>query len=345
MSRLEDGKLSLLAEFGYKKNPFAKFHMETADVLRIKRLVSMAVDSRAMVFIVGKRGDGKTEAIKQAIKNVKNAIDVRLISSDKEAVKIGDIERALIIHCSPDPEKPEGIFRIREMRARQVRRIVGTAAKENEQNVVLVLEEAHRMHHSTLRSLKTMREMDWHGITPIFAIILVGQFDSLKQPGMDEVRLRTDTIKMRGLTEKEIAEYIAGTVGAHFEQEAIEALARETKLSDGREPGNYLTLQEILCDAMNEALKHGHKKVTAMDVFTLCGGGIKELRTKANMSLAELSAETGYPKATLHAIESGRPHSLKQETVAAAKSAVAGVLEKHLHVKLDQAEEGEVKAS
>jgi type II secretory pathway predicted ATPase ExeA/DNA-binding XRE family transcriptional regulator len=340
LSILEDGKLSLLAEFGYRRDPFLAFTMETADTLRIKRLVSMAAESRASVFIVGKRGDGKTESIKLALQNVKNAIDVQLISSEKEMIKISDIERALIIHCSPDPEKPEPIKRTREIRARQVRRIVGEAAKNN--NIVLRLEEAHRMHHSTLRSLKTMREMEYHGMCPLFTIVLVGQFDSLKQPGMDEVRLRTDTIKMRGLTEKEIAAYIAGTVGAHFEQEAVDALSRETKLADGREPSNFLTLQEILCDAMNEALKHGHKKVTALDVFTLCGGGIKELRIKAKMSLAEMSSESGVNKSTLHAVESGTAHSLKKETVAAAKSAVAGVLEKHLHVKLEQ--EAEAKA-
>lgn len=305
-------RLSVLAEFGFKKDPFRGVNMETADVSRVKRILNMAVESRAMVSIIAERGQGKSRAVNTVIKDME-VKEVRLLTSDKEKVLVGDIERALITDLSQEEVK-----RTREIRARQLRRILGESARQQE--IVLVLEEAHRLHGQTLRSLKTLREMEWMGQSPLFTVIMLGQCDPMRKPGVDEVRLRTDTIYMKGLTQAEIGGYANEVVGRCFEDGAIEALSR---LKSAR---NFLDLQEMIVTLMGKALEYGHKKVTPFEIFDMFGGGLKELIRDVDISLAELSDATGISKATISLVANDKMDKLTDEMASRTRDAIAEVL-------------------
>lgn len=307
-------RLEVLSEFGYAKDPFKGFRMETADSLRLKRVLKMAIESRAMVSVVASWGFGKTSALELAFREV-DAHIVRLITPDKERVVVSDIEKALILNLSNESCK-----RTKEVRARQIRRILGEASREKP--VVLILEEAHRMHGQTLRALKTFREMDWMGQSPLFTAVMIGQYDPMRKKYVDEVRLRSDTVFMKGLTDSEVREYIRGTVGRHFDADAVEAAAR---LSCSR---NYLDLQEMLLHLMGRAVELGGKSVTSYDVFDMYGGGCKEVLRRANISLGELSEATGIPKSTLSLITNEKQGTLTDETYNDARRAIADVLRK-----------------
>lgn len=309
------GKLETLAEYGYHKDPFGTVSMETADSVRIRRVISMAVESRAMVSIVAERGSGKTSALKLALDEMDVRV-VRLFTPDKERVLVGDIERALVVELSQ-----ENVARSREIRARQLKRILGEASRQRQ--VVLILEEAHRIHGQTLRSLKTMREMEWMGVYPLFTVVMVGQYDPMRKRGVDEVRLRTDTVHMKGMTASEIRGYISATVGKFFEEDAIEALSR----IGGR---NFLELQERLVTLMERALCIGQKKVTAMEVFEVYGGGLKEVMKRVNVGLPELEKETGLSKSTLSLITNDKQGTLTDEKASDVRQAVAEVLRKRM---------------
>lgn len=305
-------RLSILAEFGYKKDPFRGVNMETADVSRVKRILGMAVESRAMVSIIAERGQGKSRAVDTVIKDME-VKEVRLLTSDKEKVLVGDIERALITDLSQEEVK-----RTREIRARQLRRILGESSRQQE--IVLVLEEAHRLHGQTLRSLKTLREMEWMGQSPLFTVVMLGQCDPMRKPGVDEVRLRTDTIYMKGLTQAEIGGYANEVVGKCFEDGAIEALSR---LKPAR---NFLDLQDIIVSLMGKALEYGHKKVTPFEIFDMFGGGLKELIRDANITLAELADATGISKATISLVANDKMDKLTDEMASKTRDAIAEVL-------------------
>lgn len=305
-------RLSVLAEFGFKKDPFRGVNMETADVSRVKRIIGMAVESRAMVSIIAERGQGKSRAVNTVIKDME-VKEVRLLTSDKEKVLVGDIERALITDLSQEEVK-----RTREIRARQLRRILGESARQQE--IVLVLEEAHRLHGQTLRSLKTLREMEWMGQSPLFTVVMLGQCDPMRKPGVDEVRLRTDTIYMKGLTQAEIGGYLNEVVGRCFEDGAIEALSR---LKPAR---NFLDLQEMIVALMGKAMEYGHKKVTPFEIFDMFGGGLKELIRDADISLTELADATGISKATISLVANDKMDKLTDEMAAKTRDAIAEVL-------------------
>lgn len=307
MSRLE-----ILAEFGYSKDPFKNFRMETADGLRLKRVLGMAVESRAMMSVVASWGFGKTSALEIAFRDL-NASVVRLITPDKERVVVSDIEKGLILGLSHESCK-----RTKEVRARQIRRILGETSREKP--IILVLEEAHRMHGQTLRALKTFREMEWMGQSPLFTVVMVGQYDPMRKKHVDEVRLRSDIVYMKGLTESEIREYIKNTAGKHFEADALDAISR---LNNAR---NFLDLQEILINLLGKAVELGQKKVTALEVFDVYGGGLKEVLKRTNLSLTDLEKETGIPKSTLSMVTNEKQGTMTDEKFTETRQAIADVL-------------------
>jgi len=215
----------------------------------------MAVESHAMVSIVGERGIGKSEAINAAL----DKLGVRRVTvnrAQKEKTTIADIEKAIILDLSDESPK-----RGAETCSRQVRRIMGEASRK--QRVVLVIEEAQRLHSSTLRSLKTLREIEWMGEKELFTIIMVAQSDPMNRAGVSEVRLRTDMVRMQGLSANEAGHYVRLTVGKHFNDGAVDLLA------DLPQATNYLELQELCVNLLNVALADGREKVSEEDVKAL----------------------------------------------------------------------------
>lgn len=324
VKQMNVSRLEVLSELGFSKDPFKGFLMETTDSLRIKRLLKMGIESKAMISIVATWGQGKTSALDLAFAEVEAHI-VRLFTPDKERVVVSDIEKALILGLSNEPCK-----RTKEVRARQIRRIIGEAAKIKP--VVLILEEAHRMHGQTLRALKTFREMEYHGMSPLFSVVMVGQYDPMRKRYVDEVRLRTDTVMMRGLTQAESCQFIKSTVGRCFEDDAAEAAAR---LDVAR---NFLDLQEACVHMMARAMQHGQKKVTPVEVFELYNGGLKELMKKAKMSLPDMSKETGIPVSTLSLVTNEKQGTMTDDKMSETRSAVSKVLSKHLKVEIGTGE-------
>ncbi|MDA8085205.1 MAG: AAA family ATPase [Nitrospiraceae bacterium] len=312
-------RLEILAEYGYSKDPFRGFFMETADSLRLKRVLRMAIDSRAMISIVADRGFGKTTAFDLIFREI-DVHQIRLITADKERVVVSDIEKGLILGLSNEACK-----RTKEVRARQIRRIMGEAAKEKP--IVLILEEAHRMHGQTLRALKTLREMEYMGKSPLFTVVMVAQYDPMRKRGVDEVRLRTDSIQIMGLTASEISQYTKSTVGRCFAPDAVDAISR---LPQGR---NFLELQACLVTLMGHALQMGAKQVTSMDVYEVYGGGIKEVMKRANVSLDEIHGLTGISKSTLSIVTNDKQGTLTDSKFHETRSAIAEVLRQKLDGK------------
>jgi len=248
-------RLELFCNLGYKTDPLSTAWIETGDQARIRRILVMGVESRAMISIVGPPGIGKSETVEKTLAGI-GATIVTVEKADKSRVSIGDIEVAMILDLSD--EKPLG----GEKQGRQLRPILG-AATTGRKKVVLVLEEAQRLHAATLKSLKTLREKRWMGEKELFTVVLISQSDPMARPGLSEVRLRTDCVHMRGLSATEAGNYIRGTVGKHFEESAIDALAELPAAS------NFLELQELLVTVLIHVKSANRDMVTAEDVLEI----------------------------------------------------------------------------
>jgi len=253
-------RLETFVNLGYTKDPLKGHLYETGDMVRTRRILTMAVESRAMISIVGERGCGKSEAVNAALKKMpstdKPIKTVWVTRGDQEKLSIADIKTSMILNLSDERVKNGGI-----VSSMQLRRILGEASAK--QKIVIAIEEAQRLHPSTLKSLKTLREIEWLGQTELFTIILVAQSDPMNRPGVSEVKLRSDLVRMQGLSANEAAHYVRETLGKHFTAEAIDLLA---ELPEAR---NYLELQALCVELLNIALAAGHEQVTAEDVHSI----------------------------------------------------------------------------
>lgn len=249
-------RLETFVNLGYTRDPLNGHLYETGDMVRVRRILTMAVESRAMVSIVGPRGIGKSKAVHQALKKL-GAKVAQVEKLDKENLTIADIRTALILDLSNEHLKRGG-----EVSSRQLRRIIGEAATTKRQKIVVVIEEAQRLHPNTLRSLKSLREIEFAGESELFTIVLVAQSDPMNRAGVSEVRLRSDCVRLQGLSPDEAAGYVRATIGKHFEDAAIEALA---ELPQAR---NYLELQALCVELLNIGMAAGRERVNAADVQT-----------------------------------------------------------------------------
>jgi len=297
-------RLEVLADFGFNQDPFTDCGFETADRIRLKRILAMSIQSRGMVSIVGDRGIGKSEAVKAALATL-DATVVMVRPADKERLLISDIEQELIFALSDEHPR-----RGKVIRTMQLRRILGEASRKKK--VVLVIEEGHRLHGQTLRSLKTLRELDWMGEAKLFSVILVGQSDPMSKPGVSEVRLRTDCVQMHGLVGGEVKRYIRHTVGGSFSAEAIEALTRKPG------SGNYLDLQQLLVDCMARAMAAGREEVGLEDLgdeATRSGKAPEQGPARSNRASADSSEQLG---SAVKNVLSRRQSDASAEPIAAA---------------------------
>jgi type II secretory pathway predicted ATPase ExeA len=253
-------RLETFVNLGYTKDPLKGHLHETGDMVRTRRILTMAVESRAMVSIVGERGCGKSESVKAALKKLsgtdKPLKTVWVNRGDQEKLSIADIKKSMILNLSTESVKNGGI-----VSSMQLRRILGEATRK--QKVVVIIEEAQRLHPLTLKSLKTLREIEWLGETELFAIVLVAQSDPMNRPGVSEVSLRSDLVRMQGISANEAAHYVRQALGKHFTPTAIDLLA---EMPESR---NYLELQALCVELLNIALAAGHEQVTDQDVKSI----------------------------------------------------------------------------
>jgi type II secretory pathway predicted ATPase ExeA len=314
MSRLE-----VFAEYGFKRDPFSSCFIETADIARIKASISLALSSdsrQRAVAILAETGAGKTTAIRHTLASM----DVRAVQaerSNKERMTIDNIEYDLIAGVTDEPVRRDS-----NTRKRQLRRVLGEAVKRRP--VVLIIEEAHRIHAQTLVALKTLMEMEWAGVCPLFTPVLVGQYDPTHKKGVREMGLRSDPISMKGLSTGEAREYVQATVGEHFEPDAIEAFSR---LDAAR---NFLECQEALVAVMEKALATGSKRVTALEIFDVYGGGLREVLRRINMTEGDISRETEIPRSVVSSIVNDKQRTLSDENFRKSREAITTVLRRRM---------------
>lgn len=282
----------VLQQFGFKNDPFRRVWMDTADSIRVGSAVKAICEDQGMMAVVGARGAGKSEAVRRAV-----PADVQIVeplTQDVTRIKAGDVLVSMIYDLS-NKTPARGL----EARSRQLRLVLGEASRKAP--VLLIIEECHFLHGMTVRALKRMREIRWMGKDRLFGVCLIGQADPFSARGMDEVRLRSETCWMRGLTADEANGYLERTVGQAFEPTAREALAQSPRAK------NWLDLQEQALLSMESALARGAigAKVTVSDVMAATGSGMLETCHALGLSLAAIGKKIGKSKSQISRVLSG----------------------------------------
>ena len=243
----------LRKRFGLPADPWAGFHLHTADALRTAQAIEAAAEARLFVSILGARGSGKTHAVRQALRSLREVHLIEPLRLSRERLHIGDIECAIVRELAQN-ERPR---RSGEARSHQVRRVLGHAARNR--RIVLLIDDAHALHHATLRAMKRLRELSWLGVSPLLGIALAGQAD--RAGAIPEVGLRSDRLRLGGLLPEEAAEALRRALNRStrtlIAPEAIAPLAASPRSR------NWLDLAALVDDCLAEAAARGENRITA----------------------------------------------------------------------------------
>lgn len=217
----------------------------TADVERVREAVDAAIDG-GLVSVVGPRGVGKTHAVREALWK-RAATAVEPLRLDRDRLTLPDVLSAVAAQLSDESPRHSG-----EARAAQARRLLAG------RGAVIVVDDAHLLHHQTVRGLRRLRELPWRKPGPICGVLLVGQRDCAA--GIAEVALRTERVELAGLAHFEAAGGLERAYGDAIEPEARSRLAERH--------GNWLDLMRAAETALEAALADGRRRTLLQDVET-----------------------------------------------------------------------------
>jgi type II secretory pathway predicted ATPase ExeA len=253
----------------------------------IRELTSV-VNERGNAAVVGEFGSGKTELLDMVAQATPHSVRwVYVNTPDKEGLRITSVMNAMARELlGSSSETPR---RSSEALATQLQRLLGEAVKGRGESVVLVIENAHRLHPNVLMALKDMREMRYAGIRPLFATILVGQEPlASRLETYGEVWYRTQVIELNErtgwMTVQERVAYLASRFGR-----AIEPATRQRIAALVQRP---LVLDHFVLERMADAMAAGYDVVDER-VMTLSLAEQKAALGASNKQIAQAAHRAG----------------------------------------------------
>lgn len=273
--------------------------LETGDVKRLRRQLRDAVKARGWLAVTGDAGTGKTVAVSEILRG-EAWLSVQPPCLDASRITIHYVLSSIVeglqgVGCE-EGEKPRRSLQALEI---QTSRVLGVASAHHE--IVLCIEEAHRLHWRTLCSLKRLRELAFAGVrSPMLTIVLVGQPELRNVLAIRrEVNYRCRRTDVRGLTPGEFTAFASAQGwGKRATPAAIERL--ESLTWDEQYGRSYIESMAKFDEACDLAAVRGKKHADVADVddvFT----SLKSRLVKCGLSLGQLAQKIGRPKSSLHA--------------------------------------------
>ncbi len=201
----------VLGHFGLFRDPFS--HPESRDeVVRTHNLkmaesaIVDAAEKHQFMALIGETGSGKTTARDSALDRLVKKGTVHIIYIEPIiAYRLNaPMICTTILRELNEPVPSEMVQRTATMR--RVLKVI----MERGENVLLVIEEAHLLHPSTLRSLKHLYEIQ-SGFTKLIGILLIGQpplDGKFTGTDLEEVSTRCRRVRLVDMSLAEIGEYL-----------------------------------------------------------------------------------------------------------------------------------------
>jgi DNA-binding transcriptional regulator YiaG len=289
---------SLLKHFGCPGATDVVFWSKAHE--RESRRIRDAVESDRMVGVIAAFGSGKSELVRHSL-NQTNYEIVYVNQPDRERLRIGQVTTAIVVTLSDESPKRDALAR-----TYQLGRIAGEVAVRQKKTIVVVIENAHRLHTQTLLAIKDLREsVVFRGQYPLFSVVLIGQESlSSKLERFGEVRYRCKAIELSEatgwMTYADRVAYIYKVYG-----DVITRRSRERLAALFSKP---LTLDHFIEEKL-ELMRDAGLSVLNEEQVPL---SIREQREALQVSLREVSEISGVPKSTVSDTERG--HNNDPET-------------------------------
>ena len=185
---------------------------QSRDLARLQDAITAAVYARSMLVVIGPPGAGKTTTAYDMLLSDRNVegrklVVIRDIVTRIEELNVGQIEYKILEQIKAVTGDTTPIRASAVARTTQLQRMLGQFSKDHE--LVLVLEDGHKMNKQTLINLKRLRELRFNQRERLLTIII------LAQPAMravledlPEVFMRSDVLEMQGLSSEEVGKYL-----------------------------------------------------------------------------------------------------------------------------------------
>lgn len=192
----------VLLHFGLVRDPFvdeirdpAEDYYVTGETRWVEERIEQIVDGNGFGALVGPTGAGKSLLLERIIARKRNIAIAKPRMCDTESLHAGAIYDSIIYDFTEGSPKQS-----REARARQMVRAL-VAKRQAMERALLVVEEAHRLHVTTLRALKSFYDERLEG-RRLLSILLIGQEglrDKVGRADMLEVSRRCQVVSLNGL--------------------------------------------------------------------------------------------------------------------------------------------------
>jgi type II secretory pathway predicted ATPase ExeA len=271
--------------------------IRTAALAGIERQVKRAADSPgSMLAIIGPCGAGKSTAMRGALERL--GAGYRIIAVDtpqKEELGTGAVMDCIIEELGEPPR------RYQRAKAEQFKRLVGEATGSG-RRLVVVIDEAHSIPLSTLKSMKRMLEFTFALRRALFSCILCGQSELRgrlrKAP---EVNKRTRRVEMASLREAEgkmLVAAVAKHEGLALDADAVTEVARRAVLP--------LDLVQVVTELAQWAEEHAVSRMDLGTVMHALGETQRALMAEYGITVADVARETGVAKSTVSEALTGK---------------------------------------
>src|ERR1700728_1956716 len=190
-------RAEVMEYYGLTRSPRAVGFYETAHHRQLLQDIKQAVYDGDLVALCGVVGAGKTVTLRrlqEMLARENRVIVSKSISVEKSRVTLGTLITALF--CDLSADKEPRIPKQGELRERELRNLV----RKRRKPIVLMVDEAHDLHHHTLIGLKRLIEMVADGDGKL-SVLLAGHPKlrrDLRNPTMEEIGYRTGVFSLEG---------------------------------------------------------------------------------------------------------------------------------------------------
>lgn len=288
----------------------------SATYRKYKSDLAAAIKANEMIALVGGAGMGKSFLLTDVLSQLQTeanggAVVVNVRNPHKEKLNIAGILNAILMDITD--EKPR---RSVEARTRQAGRIMGKLFTKHRRSVVVVIEEAHRIHYNVLRALKELREYRYNGVDRLFSVVLLGHEQlGEKLERRKEVYWRSMVLDMCSGSEwmsfQERVNYIRAVYGEAIEPEAREKIA---VLKHAPQQINF-----FLSKALEDAKAAGYSRLSA-ECIDSSPGMLMNALGLSNNDVKRIAADMGQNigTSTVSEVRNGKGSARTNKIVADA---------------------------